>query len=194
MIGILPGDIGFVHGEKFIARSIQYFMKEYCEKMGWPVPDPLWNHTFHAILLDNEIRIAEMVIFDKFKIGLKIRPWEKTDYVNKKYGSDYIIRRPRFEVTDEMIRKLSSKTIDYSCENLRYDIGNIFQQIIKSYTGIWIGKKGLAAELVQVCTELTATCWDYAYSLLFSNPHEANPMDLFFNKKFATLNKLEGSL
>ena len=175
-----PGTIILVHGNSWLSKSIQFFMKIYAKEQHRS-DKVFFNHSAICIDIWGDIFVCEA---DRIKskgvqAGVIIRRLEDTPYFKDK---NFILMHPEIPFEKEEQEKISNACINFSFKNTRYDYyGTFVRQIKKSITGKWNNKE---VETDRVyCSELVATVTNEARKL-FDNPAATNPQDVYWNTNY----------
>lgn len=188
---ICEGDILMPIGQKFMARSIQFFMNIFKKREGIKKKlNP--NHADRVCIFEGQICLDGMVpnpaqkgIRAMLRTGLYTRPLFDEDYIKK---GNYIVLTPRIPYSKLELDLLEDFKRELQARSVRYGFGDILRQIGYSFTGIWKGKKGKASEDRVICTEFIAMGENRIRPNSFPEPWHVNPAELYNSKLYRMKN------
>lgn len=183
---INAGDIILVRGDKFISKSIRFFMERYRKALGLEKM-VLYNHAATVVTYKGKKYVAE-----SNGKGVEAATFEEA------YGwrLDKIkIISPKKVYSKVEKEKISDIALGDSFQPTRYDFLNFWyqMQMIRrtrkkgQISKPWGGPTGLKAQKRLYCSEAVATWANEIRPNTFKEAWSVNPLDLMINKYYKTI-------
>lgn len=167
------GDVIFVAGHGFLAKSIQWFMKIYRKKRGLPEAK-VYNHVATVVNLWGEKYIAESAAK-----GVQIIPWAD-DYVRRQ---DCLVKDWVDPFDEIEKREWSELAIKYALKPHKYDKLNFWYNMKSILLGKWTGPTGEKAEKKVYCSEYVAILMDKVSGCFDGKTYDKTPLDVELSKE-----------
>lgn len=205
---IKAGLFGFSYGNSFIAKAIRLFQTGYLWAIGETINKPMPNHMFFTFSdKHGEIYIMEMnpSSLKDLKKANKVTKWEDSEYY--KNGNYYLKQiNPGWSKRELLCWNIlasfkAKKRIPYDYVNtIGHEAIKMLDAIIDRIKNgginpLWIGKKGIGATGLMMCSEFVFTFTNEVIhntaerQKITDTPHSDSPLDGFLNKNLIDYEK-----